>query len=231
MGHTGAASAIRLPHVGHRTIALRAVYDAWCRRRTHLLEATRLLTTVSSTGAHQSLMSAGVPSDGARGAIPRPRSGCSPSPCLVAREPTSLSAGLQAQPHPGASIPDRTGLLAEFMLARLLLLNQVIARSAAASCEAERVHPTTCRARPAGKGDQMDVLGKNPLRVGLTVAICLGAIVGLVGCDGRTAGLGGGHRPDVAEAAPVDRAPGVAAPSLDSAFGRSFPAGDIVSLR
>ena len=77
----------------------------------------------------------------------------------------------------------------------------------------------------------MDVLGKNPLRVGLTVAICLGAIVGLVGCDGRTAGLGGGHRSDVAEAAPVERASGVAAPSLDCPFGRSFAAGDMVNLR
>src|SRR3982751_6719623 len=118
MGHTGAASAIRLPHVGHRTIAPRAVYDAWCRRRTHLLEATRLLTTVSSTGARRSLMGAAAQQDGvtrrAREEISAP--GC------VAREPTSLSTRLQLQPHPSASVPGATGLCTQFMLARLLLL-------------------------------------------------------------------------------------------------------------
>jgi hypothetical protein len=92
------------------------------------------------------------------------------------------------------------------MLARLLLLDQVISRSTA---------------RPA-KGDQMDVLGKNPLRVGLTVAICLGAIVGLVGCDRRTAAAGAGNRLEGAEAAPFER---------PSPFARTFAAGDIGTSR
>ena len=70
----------------------------------------------------------------------------------------------------------------------------------------------------------MDVIGKNPVRVGLTVAICLGAIVGLVGCDGRTATLGAGARTDTA---PLDRAPGQAGPSMESPVGRS----DIGTLR
>ncbi len=77
----------------------------------------------------------------------------------------------------------------------------------------------------------MDVLGKNSLRVGLTVAICLGAIVGLVGCDGRTAAFEAGHRTKVAEAAPCHRAPEQSVQSVESPFGRAFAAGDIGTLR
>ena len=97
------------------------------------------------------------------------------------------------------------------MLARLLLLNQVISRLAPDG-------------GPAGKGDQMDVLGKNPLRVGLTVAICLGAIVGLVGCDRRTAEGGASPR---TEAAPIDGASGRTAPLVESPTGRSSTAGAV----
>jgi hypothetical protein len=151
MGHTGAASAIRLPHVGHRTMAPRAVYDAWCRRRTHLREATQLLTNVSSTGARRSLMR---PPAQRRPVERRPSAFLlSSARAFVAREPTPLSGWLHHQPHLKASDP---GMARTFDIVCVgpvtAFITGQLADDSSLRSKSERANPTAWRSCPGREG-------------------------------------------------------------------------------